>query len=83
MAEVDAGYDGQDKGDTSGVVTFELERVKYLFTAQGTACRLIRDGIAVGVFYLGSEDEFKWLKERIEGVFEPEIYQVKITGESP
>lgn len=82
MAEVDAGYDGQDKGDTSGVVTFELEVVKYLFTAQGTACRLIRDGIAVGVFYLGSEDEFKWLKERIEGTFDTEIYRVKIKGET-
>ena len=82
MPRGSTGYEGQDE-DEEGSVTFELELVAYMYTARGITCRLLRDGEASGIVYLKSKNEFEWLRERINGTFDPEIYQVNIKGESP
>jgi hypothetical protein len=80
MTKPETGYEeGGEKDEI--IVVFELVKTPYVYTGQGTPASVRRNGKPVGVIYLDSEDEFNWLKRRIDGEFNPEIYQVKIRGE--
>lgn len=67
------GYDGERPGDRDGpdVVSFTLDRDEQGFSAQ-FVCILRRNGIASGLLYLGSEEEYQWLREKVNGVFRRE-----------
>ncbi len=80
MTSPDTGYEQGGEGE-EGNATFELVRMEYLYTGQGITVRLLRNGSAVGLLYLKTVEEFEWLKERIDGEFDLEIYQVNIKGE--
>lgn len=81
MATPDTGYDERGDEEEEPIISFELQKVPHLYAPKGVVCRLMRAGQPIGLFYLKTNLEFDWLKKRLDGDFDSEIYQVKIGGE--
>ena len=65
------GYDGRPE-DPFASVEYDLEIWKNIYTEGGRrGCRLLRNGVSVGLVYPKSEDEALWLRDRIKGTFTP------------
>lgn len=64
------GYEGAFEKDF-GSVEYDLERWPTLYSERGHVCRLVRNGVPIGLIHV-PPDEFEWLKERIKGTFIPE-----------
>lgn len=71
MRTTTGGYDGQREGDgdsDSEATSFTLERDEQGYSAK-FVCVLRRNGMASGIIYLENEEEYQWLRERVNGVF--------------
>lgn len=55
-----------------GTIEFRLDKIKDMYIAAGVVCRVLKDGTPVGMIRLKSEEEFQWLKRRMEGDFDLE-----------
>jgi hypothetical protein len=72
MNKVELYEGGPPSEEDSGPVTFELELHEGIFTSKGLTCRLIRNHEPVGMIHVSSMQEFIWLKQRVNGAFDPE-----------
>lgn len=72
MAAIDTGYEGSKKVEEPQV-TFSLGRYEEQYSIAGNiVCRLMRNGLAVGMLHVKSEEEYKWLKSKIDGEYDAE-----------
>lgn len=67
----DAGYDEPKEKSENEVAVFTVEPAMFHYS-HSTAATVRRNGIAVGLLYLKSKEEFDWVKERLEGTFDME-----------
>ena len=66
----DGGYDGSDEEEEDkGPKKFRLVKIAHFYSASGEACAIEVDGTNKGIVYL-TDEEFKWLKPRIDGVMD-------------
>ena len=69
--QTSTGYDGG--GESPEPTTFELRLYSAWPATSGITCHLIRNRLPVGMLRLENEEEFVFLKARIDGIFDPEI----------
>ena len=77
MTTPETGYDQGGSEEDEGTVVFELTKVEHLYS-RGIMGRLKRNGEPIGLLYFKSEEEFDWIKRRIDGEFDIEIQQLNI-----
>ena len=75
----DTGYEGDTTNPKPA--RFQLELYEAWPSSGTITCRLMRDGHAVGMIYVKNEEEYLWLKNRIDGTYDPEIEDVRADPE--
>ena len=81
MTTPGTGYEDDGPDEIEGPVVFELVETRHLYVSRGTMGRLKRNGSSIGILYFDSQDEFEWVKRRLDGEFDIEIQQLNISGE--
>lgn len=67
MSEDTTGYDPEDEEDLPRHSTWKLEKFVAMFSSSFLV-RLTVNDEPVGILHLRNEEDFKWLKARIDGV---------------
>lgn len=72
---IDTGYEGSPSSEEEGPVRWGIEKNEHQYSNYGLYIRFIRNGVSVGMSRVGTQEEFEWLRDRIDGVFDPEEVQ--------
>lgn len=71
--EIETGYDGYEKTpEGPEEAEYHLEKVPFHWSGNRIAAQLMRGNVSIGLIYPPTEEEFQWLRRRINGTFRSE-----------
>lgn len=78
MTRPSAGYEMPDDDAVQEPIFFELEHYPAQHTSTGVNARLMRGSEPIGMIHCRDMKELYWLRQRINGTYDPMKYDVGI-----